>query len=825
MSDPNRSFQTPLLHSRTLHSAAATIGSSRLPLRRGSVTQAGKPPYAMSEPRSKINDVFAHIDAPHQAAGVTMTAGRARGPLMSSAAAGGTSSRVPMSIRKPSVSDASRSDSSQSSLKRSSSSAGLSSGPFAHSSVPTGQLTRAHPNPTDAQLSTAKRALSTTQHELSELQHTHSRHLLESETLTASLQSQLDEYIKRTERLERSRLSTLSKERENEVREKAIREELEKEKAELKAQDKKLRLELAELRDQHASLGDNFRDLEHEVGQTGEALERECGRARGLEMELERARKEERERSVELGKEKERRRVVEEELEVLRGTVGDSKNAEVVKEELHRQVSHLRALEKENGKLVRRLETFEKQHSNYEVLKESNKALEKKARGVDALRQQAVTLEAEVEAMKREKREWQSFLGSEQGTEFSSPRKLTKTLAATRIENASFREKLDMLELEIHHRDRMIGELEERVVALEKSLVETTAKLSKSEAKAGQEGNRQKLAVQEIEMLKRHLATYATEEAAPDKAGSFDVQKTARIEELEHLLEAHKSEVSKLAKDVAHYQGLVERYGGSTTEIHDIDENGHRTVDEDDTGVIVSRTLQSELAKNEALQAELDELRNTTALMEKEIDSLDFQVGRLQYENGLGAYNPLTTKILELRDNPDLEEHAIRTSTLERLREENEALLVSMALLEEKKGVEKRESMVPRQSLVNARKEVEAAEAVVKQKETMELRLKKAFSDKADEFRKAVQSLLGFRLDFLSSGRVKVTSVYNPGKEYALLFSSAAGGVGTMELLGAANDKDEMGDEVKEMVKFWGAKGCIPGLLASLSLTLFDKTQ
>ena len=118
-----------------------------------------------------------------------------------------------------------------------------------------------------------------------------------------------------------------------------------------------------------------------------------------------------------------------------------------------------------------------------------------------------------------------------------------------------------------------------------------------------------------------------------------------------------------------------------------------------------------------------------------------------------------------------------------------------------------------------------AREATVRQKETMELRLKKAFSDKADEFRKAVQSLLGFRLDFLSSGRVKVTSLYDPDKVYALLFSSAAGGEGTMELLSKADGRNPLDDEVKKIIQFWGAKGCIPGLLASLSLTLFESQE
>lgn len=92
-----------------------------------------------------------------------------------------------------------------------------------------------------------------------------------------------------------------------------------------------------------------------------------------------------------------------------------------------------------------------------------------------------------------------------------------------------------------------------------------------------------------------------------NQSAHFEAQKGARLVELEELLEAHKVEVARLTKDVAHYQGLVERYGGSTTEIHDLESEGEgggggTRPGEDDTGVIVTRSLRDELAKNEALQ-------------------------------------------------------------------------------------------------------------------------------------------------------------------------------------------------------------------------------
>ncbi|KAM0748558.1 MAD-domain-containing protein [Meredithblackwellia eburnea MCA 4105] len=778
----NDSFETPLLGSRTLISANNTVGSlSRLP-------RSANPDYNGSNTG-------------------TMTAGRPRILATSS------SSRLPTRSNSASLEPIARPSSSSSTLKRTSSIAGLGSGDRG-----------------DSELTTTKRALSSAQHSLSELQYSSTRQSHEQTTLIQSLQSQLEEYVKRTERLELQRTVSAGRERENEERESKARLENEKTRMELESQASKLRLELSEVRGAFLELGGKFRDLEHEAGQNELRAKAEERRARGLEEELEGVRRGLTELREERDVEREARRSAEKEREELRRVERDDQNSSVVREELHRQVSHLRSLEKENSKLLRKLETYEKQHTNLEILKESNKALEKKVRGLDAMRTRTVALEAECELLKKEKMEWQSFLeptDTASHGETSTPRKLSKTLAASRIESASLRDRLEEHQFEVQRRDRIIGEQEERIAALEKECEETRARLGKSLAKAGMEEQREELFKREIEMLKRHLATFSTEEAINNPSMTISSELISRITELEQLLEAHKQEVAKLVKEVSHYQGLVERYGGNTTEILDLEDRmGGKGGDE--TKAIVSQSLQEELRKNEQLLTEIDELRNTTSLMEKEIESLELQVDRLTYEHGNGAYDPRTTKVLELRDNPDTEEHAVRTATLERLKDENEALLSTLALLEMKKGGFEggKESLVPRQSLENAKKEVEAAEATIKQKEIMETRLKKAFADKADEFRKAVQSLLGFRLDFLSSGRVKVTSVYNPGKEYALLFGSSSGGVGTMELMGGASEKDELGKEVQDMVKYWVTEqGSVPGLLASLSLTLFDKSR
>jgi mitotic spindle assembly checkpoint protein MAD1 len=62
--------------------------------------------------------------------------------------------------------------------------------------------------------------------------------------------------------------------------------------------------------------------------------------------------------------------------------------------------------------------------------------------------------------------------------------------------------------------------------------------------------------------------------------------------------------VSELAKQVGHWRGLVERYGGSTTEIVDLEELEERRASPgpDDTGVIVGKSLEEQLRLNEALR-------------------------------------------------------------------------------------------------------------------------------------------------------------------------------------------------------------------------------
>lgn len=95
------------------------------------------------------------------------------------------------------------------------------------------------------------------------------------------------------------------------------------------------------------------------------------------------------------------------------------------------------------------------------------------------------------------------------------------------------------------------------------------------------------------------------EEAISQSNVNFDSQNVARIAQLEELLDIHKRELMESTSQVARWRGLVERYGGSTTEIIGLEEmeNRKNREDEDNTGVIVSRSLEEQLRKTELLQS------------------------------------------------------------------------------------------------------------------------------------------------------------------------------------------------------------------------------
>ena len=217
--------------------------------------------------------------------------------------------------------------------------------------------------------------------------------------------------------------------------------------------------------------------------------------------------------------------------------------------------------------------------------------------------------------------------------------------------------------------------------------------------------------------------------------------------------------------------------------------------------------------KNRKLQEALSKSEQATALARKELDAAKSQIKSLKSRS--------RTRVLELRDNPTAEVEKVKMSTLTTLRSENQALLAQL------RGEHTDVKSVPVSSLESLKLEMQDMDRVVADKEKRMRRLKEIWTAKSSEFREAVASLLGFKLDFLPNGRVRVTSMFHlssayrhgdgddpsntrgagsmgNGEENSIVFD---GENGTMKISGGPNSLFAM--EIKHLIKFWveGKKG------------------
>jgi mitotic spindle assembly checkpoint protein MAD1 len=78
----------------------------------------------------------------------------------------------------------------------------------------------------------------------------------------------------------------------------------------------------------------------------------------------------------------------------------------VLRAELTRQAEHTRQLETTHARAKAELSTLRERHTAIEVLREENRALERRAASADELRETVVRLEAEVEAARAEREAW-----------------------------------------------------------------------------------------------------------------------------------------------------------------------------------------------------------------------------------------------------------------------------------------------------------------------------------------------------------------------------------------------------------------------------------
>jgi mitotic spindle assembly checkpoint protein MAD1 len=326
----------------------------------------------------------------------------------------------------------------------------------------------------------------------------------------------------------------------------------------------------------------------------------------------------------------------------------------------------------------------------------------------------------------------------------------------------------------------------------------TTASSGDSKARARLE--RQKnLVTKEVEYLRAQMKAFEAEETefTPEQVDETRLQ---RIHDLEDMVQRYRNEVESLHAEL------------SKADIQPTPQSPKKRAREDDEEA--GERLGEMRRKVRTLQTDLDKIQSRNQVIEAELKASASQIKALKETS--------RTRVLELRNNPTAEVEAIKMSTLRTLREENAALLTQL------EGKSPSTKVVPISTLENMRLQLQEAQAQIAQTEKKTLRLKQIWGSKALEFREAVCSILGWKLDFMPNGRVKATSILYPSsvdesgdeEENSIVFD---GENGTMKISGGPQSR--FAGEIQGQIDFWveGQKE-IPCFMAACTLEFHDKT-
>jgi mitotic spindle assembly checkpoint protein MAD1 len=488
------------------------------------------------------------------------------------------------------------------------------------------------------------------------------------------------------------------------------------------------------------------------------------------------------------------------EAEVLRlkAVTGDVETIAVIKKELSEQVAHIKKLEALTREQSTELKQYRKQRKAIEVVEEEKRTLQTKLRLMDDLQRQLNEAEMRKQRLEDERDSWTSYLENEaEGiVQFETPEDLARAFMRERFEKADLMNRLGEIQPELTVKEANIQALQDEKARLQLEIQQLKTATSNApnatETKARARLERQKvLATKEVEFLRAQVKAFDDEEREmqPD---TFDAAKTSRIKELEDLVDQYRKEVDALQKEFSSVEKPANVSAGQK-----------RPLETDDTDERVGELRR----KNRQLQEESTAMQKRLKLVESEYKAQHSQLKKLKESS--------RTRVLELKSNPTADAEALKLSTVRFLREANTQLLAQL------QG-QMSPTSVPAASLQSVQDELAEAQSTIASHEKKIKRLKQIWTAKSLEFREAVASILGWKLDFMPNGRVKVTSMFKPSDddgENSIVFD---GENGTMKVSGG--EQSVFAGEIRDQIVYWveGRKE-IPCFLAALTLEFWER--
>tara|TARA_R110002003_G_scaffold433_15_gene19820 strand:+ start:9498 stop:11546 length:2049 start_codon:yes stop_codon:yes gene_type:complete len=491
---------------------------------------------------------------------------------------------------------------------------------------------------------------------------------------------------------------------------------------------------------------------------------------------------------------------LEAEILRLKAITGDAETLNVIKRELSDQVNHIKKLETLTREQNTELKQYRKQHKAVEVVEEEKRSLQTKLRIMDDLQRQLNEAQVRKQALEEERDSWTSYLEAEAGThgesQFESPEDLARAYIQERIERTELLNKLGEIKPELTVKEANVQALEDEKAKLQAEIQQlktsgTGSGPNSNEAKARARLERQKaLVTKEVEFLRAQIKAF-DDEARETQPDTFDAAKSERIKELEGLVDQYRQEVEALQRE---FNSIEKQPATGQKRPLDTDENDER--------------LGELRRKNRQLSDDLATLQKKQKVIEAEYKAQHSQLKKLKESS--------RTRVLELKSNPTADAEALKLSTVRNLREANVQLLAQLD------NAQTPPSTVPTASLDAVRDELEELRTQLASSTKKISRLKQIWTAKSLEFREAVASILGWKLDFMPNGRVKVTSMFKPADEDGENSIVFDGENGTMKVSGG--EQSVFAGEIRDQIVYWveGRKE-IPCFLSALTLEFWER--
>jgi len=591
-----------------------------------------------------------------------------------------------------------------------------------------------------------------------------------------------------------------------------LREEAEEARTELSSQERRFKHDLDELQNQQRSLKQNLEALQSDRDEKAEALSKAQLRLSQQETEI---------------------GGLENEVVHLKTQTGDAEVLGVIKRELSEQVNHIQKLEATNKEQLAELKQHRKQAKAIEVVEEEKRVLQTRVRMMDDLRRELSEAQLKRQILEDERRSWTAYLENaeamDEKTNLKTPEDLAKAYIEERLERASLMDQLGQTKAELFTKDAAITSLEEEKSSLQEEVEKhkSAPKPAVPETKSQMRLERQRiLAIKEVEFLRAQLKMNDAEEGefSPEK---HDEARIKRQQELEDLVDQYRKEVQATHEALTKAEELSSSHLTQPPPVTPITSSNKRHA----ASPVEDERLGALTRKNRTLQDSLTQLTTSKSLLEKEFAAARSQLKALKASSRV--------RVLEMRDNPTSNAEKVKMETLRILKAENEALLQKLGHVvpnnenddddHNADEAQDRRPSVPNATLTRLRSELAEKDAAMASKDKHLLRLKQIFASKSLEFREAVASILGWKMDFLPNGRVRVTSMFHPGdtagagpdESNSIVFD---GEQGTMKVSGGP--KSKFASEIRDKIEFWveGRKE-IPCFLAACTLEFWELRQ